>query len=84
MAQQPLNIPQARVFIHADQRNRQSSTARTAGPADAMDIVLRYVRQFVIHYPRQLYDIQTASGDVGGDQHLNPALLEIVQGAGTG
>ncbi|EXI89231.1 MAG: hypothetical protein AW11_01742 [Candidatus Accumulibacter regalis] len=45
-----------------------------------MDVVLGDVRQLEVHHVRQLLDVQTARGDVGGHQHAHRAVLETGQG----
>jgi len=42
-------------------------------------VVLGDVRQFVVDHVRQQLDIESARGDVGGDQHVDGALLEIFE-----
>ena len=53
--------------------------AGAAGAADAVHVVFRHVGQFEIDHLRQLVDVQTARGDVGGDQHRQRAVLELRQ-----
>jgi hypothetical protein len=44
-----------------------------------MDVVLRHVRQLVVHDQRQVVDVEAARRDVGGDQDLELAFLERVE-----
>ncbi|OFA01229.1 hypothetical protein DUPY_21870 [Duganella phyllosphaerae] len=81
---QLLDILEHVVFIDTHQRHRFAGGARAAGTADAVHIVFRHVRQVVVDHVRQLVDVDTARGDVGGDQHLQRAVLELAQRAGTG
>ena len=48
-----------------------------------MNIVFRDIGQFKVHHVRQLLDIQTAGGDVRGNQHAYLAGLEPGQCTGT-
>ena len=41
-----------------------------------MDIVLGDARQFIVDDQRQVVDVESARGDVGGDQHARCAGLE--------
>ena len=51
--------------------------AGAAGAADAVHVVLGHVRQLEVDDVRQLVDVDAARGDVGRDQHLQVALLEV-------
>ena len=56
----------------------------TAGTADTVHVIFRYVGQFKVHYLGQLLDIQTTGCDVRRHQHTHFAGLEVSQGAGAG
>jgi hypothetical protein len=47
-----------------------------------MHVIFRDVGQLEVHDLRQLINIETASGDIGGDQHGNFALFKVIQGTG--
>src|SRR5450830_2153871 len=72
------------VLIHADQRHGFALGASTARAADTVHIVFWNVRQVVVHHVWQLIDVNTARSDVGGDQHLQGAILEFGQRARAG
>src|SRR5450830_963834 len=78
------NVFQHVVLVHADQRDRFARRAGAAGAADTVDIVFWNVRQVVVDHVGQLVDVDAARGDVGGDQHLQGAVLEFRQGLGAG
>ena len=44
-----------------------------------MHVGLRHVGQVVVDHQVELVNINTASGDIGGDQHLRGARLEVTQ-----
>ena len=44
-----------------------------------MHVVFRRVRQFEVDHVRQFVDVEAARGDVGGDEHLDRAVLERFQ-----
>ena len=75
--QYTLDVAQQAVFIDAYQRHGLAFVAGAAGAADAVYIVFGDVGQFEVHYVRQLIDVQSARGDVSGDQHAHDALLEF-------
>src|SRR5665213_1886162 len=77
--QHPLDFGEVFLLGRIDERNRFSARARAAGTADAMHVVFRNVRHFVIDDQRQVVDVEAARGDVGGDQHLQLAVLELLQ-----
>ncbi len=80
---QALDVIQQLVFVDAHQRTGFTFAAGTSGTANAVYIILGYIRQFEIHYMRQFDDVDTARGDVGGTQHLQFAGFEFGQGTGT-
>ena len=53
--------------------------AGAAGPSGAMDVILRHERQIEIDDERQLRDVETARGDVGGDEYVDAARLEVAE-----
>lgn len=55
--------------------------ACSAGTADAVHVVFAVVRQIVVEDVRDGGNVQTARGDVGGDQDIQVALGEIVEDA---
>lgn len=58
-------------------------TSGTRGATDAVDIVVRHVRQVIVIDMRDLGDIQPARGDIGRNQHLRLTLAEGLQRAFT-
>ena len=56
--------------------NGQAFAARARGATNPMHVVLGHVRQLVVHDVRQLHDVETARGEVGGDEHADAALRE--------
>ncbi len=70
------------MFGAGDHRYRQAFTTSPAGAADPVHVILGHFRNFVIDHVRQLFDIQPACSDVGGDQRPNAAGLEVGQRLG--
>ncbi len=79
---EPLDVPQQLVLVHAHQGDRLPLVAGPAGATDAVHVILRDVRQLEVHHMGQLVDVQAAGGDVGGHQHPDGVPLEVRQGAG--
>src|SRR5467141_2933903 len=75
-----LSLHDALPVFARDERHGLPGFSRAAGAADAVDVVFRDVRQVVVHDVRQRLDVQAARGDVGGDEHLQLAVLEALQG----
>ncbi len=53
-----------------------AGAAGPAGAADAVHVRLGVVRDVVVDDMRDAFDVQTARGDVGGDQDVDRAVLE--------
>ena len=68
---QTLDVTQQFVFIYAHQRNRFTGRFCTASTADTVNVIFRYVWQFVVHDVRQHIDIQTARGNIGRNQYAD-------------
>ena len=71
------------MFINANQRQRFTRCRGAPGTTDTVHIVFWYVWQLVVHHVRQLFNIQTARGDIGGHQYANAARFKVSQCAGT-
>ena len=44
-----------------------------------MDVIFSRIRQFVIDHEGQLFNIESARGDIGGDHYLHGPVLEFLQ-----
>src|SRR5471030_2995443 len=71
-------------FSVVHQRDRQAVAAGAAGAADAVEVVFRELRQVVVEHVGDRRHVDAAGGDVGGDQDLDLATAQAVQGAVTG
>ena len=80
LADEPLDVAKVRAVFARDERHGLPGFARAAGAADAVDVVFRDVRQVVVDDVRQRLDVEAPRGDVGGDEHLQLAVLEALQG----
>ena len=61
-------------------RERVAGGLRAAGAADAMDVILRMLRHVVIDDVADVRDVQSARGDVRGDEHFVSAVAKAAQG----
>jgi len=51
--------------------------ARPGSPTDAVDIIFRILGQIVIDHVADIFNMNAAGGDVGGDQNFDLALFEL-------
>ena len=65
--------------VGADEADRQAAFTGAAGAADAVHVGLWGAREVKVDDHRQLIDVQAARGQIGGDQHLQVAGLEVGQ-----
>lgn len=66
----------------ADQREGDALGSGTTGAADAMHVVFRVIRKLEVHHHIDTLDVETASGDVGGNQNIMVAFaLELLHHA---
>ena len=75
-AQHPLDVAKQAGLVARNQGNRLAERARPTGAADAVHIVLGHVGQLVVDHVRQFLDVETAGGDLGGDQRGHLTALE--------
>ena len=64
--QQALDGPQQASLRPRDERQRPAGEASTAGATHPMHVVLGDEWQVEVHHQRQVHDVETAGGDVGG------------------
>lgn len=55
-----------------------------ARAADPMHVILRHIRKVEIHHMGELLNINAPGGDIGSHQDTHRAVLEALQGSGTG
>ena len=77
-----LDVLHKAFFVHANKVDGRAIGAGAAGAANAVHIVFADVGDFVVHYVRQFIDVDTACGNVGGDQGAHIAALEASQRLG--
>jgi hypothetical protein len=65
-----LDVSQQTFLINANQRYCFTGRTGTTSSADTVDVIFRHIRQIIVDNMRQLVDVDTARGDVGGDQYL--------------
>jgi hypothetical protein len=77
----PLDRAQHAAFARGDEQDRLALAARAAGAADAVDVALGVVGDVEVEHVADALDIEAARGHVGGDQHVDAAVLELGDGA---
>jgi hypothetical protein len=82
--QQALNVAQQAAIVGRHQRDRAAAETGSAGAAGAMNVIGSNQREIEIHDERQLCDVESARREIGRDQHLDAAGLEIRQSLGPG
>ncbi len=83
LTEQPLNIPQQRPLIGRYERNCSPTSTGPRGAADSVNVVFRDVGQFVVDDVRQLFDIETTSGNLSRNQGHDFIRLEVRESAHT-
>jgi hypothetical protein len=63
-------------FIQAHQADGFSAGTGTTGPANAVHIIFRYIGNLVIDNVWQVFNVNAAGCNVGGDQDANVAAFE--------
>jgi hypothetical protein len=63
-------------FVQAHQAHSFAAGACTARAANAVHIVFRHIRDFVVHHVWQVFNVNAACCNVGCNQNTNVAALE--------
>jgi hypothetical protein len=79
-----LDVAQQPRLVLRHQRHGAPGCTGARGAADAVHVVLGHVRQLVVDDLRQLLDVETSRGDLGGHQRRELAVLEVRQRAHAG
>ena len=79
MPREAFDIFKQRQFFLHHERHGLTGSACAPSATDAMHVIFRHIRQFVIHHIRQLIDVDAARRDVGRDQHLQRASFKFAQ-----
>ena len=80
LTRQSFDVAQQAAFFTIAERDCNAFGAGARGAADAMDVSLGHVRQVEVDDVANAVDVDTAGGDVGGDQDAGAARAEGVQG----
>ena len=76
------NVLHEAFFVHAHQAHCLALFARAAGAANAVHIVFAHIGDLVVHHVRQVFNVDAARSNVGGDQSADVAALEARQRLG--
>ena len=75
-----LNVLHEALFVQAHQIDSCAVGTGAASAADAVHIVLAHVGYLVVHYVRQVINVDTAGSDIGRHQGAHLTALETGQG----
>src|SRR5258708_14819662 len=81
LVDEPLDGAEQRAVLGRHERERFAGGAGRPGASDAMPVILGHVRRVEVDDVRELLDVEAARGDIGGDQDLHLAGLEVLEGA---
>src|SRR5690606_13321927 len=76
-----LDRAQHALLARGDEQDRLAAASGAAGAADAVDVALGVVRDVVVEDVADPLHVQAARGHVGGHQHVQAAILELLDGA---
>ena len=83
LANKGLDVLEVALIVIGHQRDGLTKCTRTAGSTNAVDIVFGCMGQVVVDDGRQLRNVESTGGHIGGHQHLDLVLLETIEGAQT-
>ena len=78
-AKQALDVPHVLLLVGRREGDREALGARTAGTTNAVHVILGLLRHVVVDDQRDVLDVDTARGNVGGHQHAVLTALEAVE-----
>ena len=76
-----LDRAQHALLARGDEQDRLAAASGTAGAADPVHVALGVVRDVVVEHVADALHVQAARGHVGGHQHVELAVLELLDGA---
>ena len=79
-ASQPFDSFEQADFLGVTKRQRGACASRTRGAADAVDVTLGIMGQFIVDHVRNPFDIDTPCNDVGADEYFDATPVEGRQG----
>src|SRR5699024_2091993 len=69
------------IFTRSNEQNRFTGTSSTASTADAVNIRLGVVWNIEVDHVRNAVNVETTCCNVGSNQDVQTAILELVNGA---
>src|SRR5262249_61741073 len=73
---QALDVVQLVALVRIAKRNGRACGTGARGASDAVHIVLRHIRQLVIHHVCHLRNVDATCGNIGCNQHPDPRCAE--------
>ena len=80
LARGALDRAQHAALARRHEQDRLAGAAGAAGAADAVHVALGVVRDVVVQHVADAVHVEAARGDVGGDQHVDAAVLQLLHG----
>jgi hypothetical protein len=71
-----LDVANLETITETRERDGEALTTCATGAADAVDVIFRLHRQAVVDDVRDARNVDTASGNVGGDQNFGGAIAQ--------
>lgn len=68
-------------FFRTNERDRLSLFTSATGTADTVNVVFRYVWKLEIYYVWKVGNVDSARGDIGGDEDTDVVRFEVLKGA---
>ena len=66
----PLDVVDLKEFAAGDEGDGASAASGASGAADAVDVIFDVVREVVVENDFDIFDVDAAGGDVGGDEEF--------------
>src|SRR5690349_4779770 len=79
-----LDQAKVRVGGRRDKTDGKAGFAGASGAPDAVNVIRGGTREVVVADHGQLRDVEAAGGEVGGDEHADARILEVVEGLAAG
>lgn len=75
-----LNRTQKCQFIITTKRQGLSALARAGGASNPVDVGFRLHWKVEVNHQGDIFDVDAAGGDIGGDEHWQVAIAEAIEG----
>ena len=69
------------LFARGDKQNRITMASGASGTTNAMHVGFGVVRNIVVQYVADAFDVKATCGNIGGNDNIEFAALELIDGA---